>query len=76
MLIILNWASQEALVVKKLPASTGGIRDMGLSPGFRRSPGEGYSNPLPYSCLQNPIGRGVWWATVPRVAESDTTKAT
>ena len=72
MLIILNWVSQVALVVKKSPASSGDIRDMGVSPGLRRSPGEGHSNPLPYSCLENPKGRGVWWVTVPRVAKNQT----
>ena len=34
--------------------------DMGSIPGLGRSPGEGNSNPLQYSCLENPIGRGVW----------------
>ena len=72
MFIILNSVSQVELVVKKLPASAGDRRDMGLSPGLRRSPGEGHSNPVPYSCLENPIGRGVWWVTVPRVAKSQT----
>ena len=72
MFIILNSVSQVELVVKKLPASAGDRRDMGLSPGLRRSPGEGHNNPLPYSCLENPIGRGVWWVTVPRVAKSQT----
>ena len=72
MLIILNWVSQVALVVKKSPASSGDIRDMGLSPGLRRSPGEGHSNPLQYSFLENPMDRGAWPATVHGVAESQT----
>ena len=38
--------------------------------------GEGDSNPLQYSCLENPVGRGAWWAAVHRVTESDTTDAT
>ena len=38
--------------------------DMGLIPGLRRSPGEGNGNLLHYSCLENPIDRGAWWAIV------------
>ena len=38
------------------------------------STGEGYGNPLPYSCLEKHVDRGTWWATVHRVAESDTTE--
>ena len=41
-----------------------------------RSPGEGNGTPLQYSCLENPMGRGAWWAMVHRIAESDTTEAT
>ena len=41
-----------------------------------RSPGDGNGNPLQYFCLENPMNRRVWWATVCRVAESDTTEAT
>ena len=37
---------------------------------------EGNGNPLQYSCLENPMGRGAWWATVHRVAKSDMTEAT
>ena len=43
--------------------------DPGLIPGSG-SPGEGYGYPLQYSCLENPIDRGAWWATVHRVATS------
>jgi len=47
-----------ALVVKNLPASAGDIRDDGLIPGWGRSPGGGNSNPLQYSCLENPMDKG------------------
>ena len=44
--------------------------DLGSIPGLGRSPGEGNDNPLQYSCLDNSMDRGVWHATVHRVAES------
>ena len=46
--------------------------DLGSIPGSGRSPGEGNSNPLQYSCLENPMDEGAWWATVHRVAKSQT----
>ena len=48
-------------VVKTPPANAG---DVNLIPGSRRFPGEGNDNPLQYSCLENPMDRGIWWATV------------
>ena len=42
----------------------------------RKTPGEGDGNPLQYSCLENPMDRGAWWATVHWVTELDTTEAT
>ena len=54
----LFWASQVVLVVKNLPANAGDKRVVGLIPGLGRSPGVGNGNPLQYSCLENPIGRG------------------
>ena len=51
-----------ALVVKNLPARAGDVRDRGLIPGSARSPGEGHDNLLQYSCLENPMDRGAWWA--------------
>ena len=56
-------------VVKKSPANAG---DEGLIPGSGRSPREGNGNPLQYSCLENPMDRGAWWATVHRAAKSQT----
>ena len=47
--------------VKNQPVNAG---DVGSIPGSERSPGEGNSNPLHYSCLGNPMDRGAWWATV------------
>ena len=46
--------------------------DLGLIPGSGRSPEEGNAYPLVYSCLENPMDRGAWWATVHRVAKSQT----
>ena len=60
-------ASQVVIVVKNSPANVG---DGSSIPGSRRSPGEGNGNPLQYSCLENPMDRGSWWATVHRVAKS------
>ena len=45
---------------------------MGSIPGLGRSPGEGNGNALPYSCLENPIDRGAWWAIIQGVAKSQT----
>ena len=59
-------------MVKNLLANAGDIRDAGSIPGSGRSPGGGHSNPLQYSCLENPMDRGAWLATVHRVAQSQT----
>ena len=66
------YASQVALVVKNLPANARDIRDVGSVPGWGRSPGGGRGNLLQYSCLENPMDRGAWQATVPRVSKSQT----
>ena len=63
-------ASQVVLVVKKPPDNTGDTRDVVLESG--RSPGGGRGNPLQYSCLETPIDRGAWWATVYEVTKSQT----
>ena len=57
------------LVIKNPPANAGGIRDLGSIPGLGRSPGEGSGNTLQYSCLENPMDRGIWWAKVHGVAK-------
>ena len=57
---------------KESSASSGDARDKCSIPGSGRSPGEGNANPLQYSCLENPMDRGPWWATVHGVAESQT----
>ena len=62
--------AQVALVVKNLPANAGDVRDTGVIPGSGRSPGGGHGNPLQYSCLENPMDREAWWATVHRVTQS------
>ena len=77
------WAAQVALLVKNTPANAAdrrdlGVipahaadrRDLGVIPGSRRPPGGVYGNPLQYSCLENPMDRGVWWAAVHKVAQS------
>ena len=52
--------------------SAGNAGALGLIPGSGRSPGGGQGNPLQYSCLENPMDRGAWWATVRRVTKSQT----
>ena len=53
-------------------ASARNAGDPGSIPGLGRSPGEGNGNPLQYSCLENFMDGGAWWATVHRVAKSQT----
>ena len=67
-------ASQEVLVVKNLPTNAGEIRVVGSIPVWGRSPGGGHGNPLQHSCLENPMDRRAWWATVHRFAESGLTE--
>ena len=63
-------AAAAAVLNEGFPCSSGGKEsacsavDLGLIPGLRRSPGEGNGNPLQYSCLENPMEGGAWWATV------------
>ena len=60
--------------VKNLPANGGDAREASSIPGLGRSPGKGNDNPLQYSCLENSMDRGTWWATVHGVTESDMTE--
>ena len=60
------WASQVVLVVKNLPAIAGDIKRHKVYLWLGRSPGGGHGNTLQYSCLENPIDRGDWRATVHR----------
>ena len=66
------WASQVVLVVQNLSASAEDLRDAPLIPGLGGSPGRGHGNTLQYSCLENPMDIGAWWATVHRLAKSQT----
>ena len=61
-----------ALVVKNPPANAGAVRDVSSIPESGRSPGEGNGNPLQYSCLGSPMGRGAWQAIVYGVTKSQT----
>ena len=63
-------------MIKNLPANAGNIRGAGSIPGLGRSPGGGHVHQLQYSCLENPMDRGAWWATVHGVAQSDMTEVT
>ena len=61
---------------KNTPASAGDAGDAGSPPGSGRSPGGGHGSPLQFSCQEDPVDRGTWWAIVQRVRkELDTTKA-
>ena len=66
---MVSLSSQVALVLKNPPANAG---DKSSILGLGRSPGEGNDSPLQCSCLENPMDRGAWWATVHGVAMSQT----
>ena len=68
----ISGVSQVVLVVKNLPSNAGDIGDAGSIPGLGRYPGVGNGNPLQYPCLENPMDRGSWWATVHGVTKSQT----
>ena len=59
-------------MVQNLPANARNLKDIGSIPGLGRSPGGGNGSPLQYSDLENPMGRGAWWATVHGAPESQT----
>ena len=59
-------------MVKNLPDNARDSRDEGSIPRSGRSPGGGHGNPFQYSCLQNYMDRGAWWATVHGAAKSQT----
>ena len=70
--LVLPFRASQTLGVKNSLANAGDIRDTDLIPGLGRSPGGGHSHPLQYSCLENALDRGSWWATVHGVAKSQT----
>ena len=65
-------ASQVALKVKNPLAKAGAVIDVGWIPGWERSLEGGLGNLLQYSCLESPMERGAWWATMPKVTKSQT----
>ena len=70
--IVSERASQVVLVVRTRLPKQADVRDTGWIPGSGRSPGGGHSNPLQYSCLENPKDRGAWWVSVHSVTQSQT----
>ena len=64
------WVFPVALVIKNLPVIAEDVRDISSIPGSGRSPGGGHGNPLLYSCLENPVDRGVGRTTVHGVTKS------
>ena len=58
--------------MKNLPVNAGDLRDRGSIPGLERYPGGGHGNPFQYSCLENPMDREAWQASVHEVAKSQT----
>ena len=59
-------------MVRNLPANARDVRDVGVIPGSGRSPGEENGDSLQYSCLENPMGGGVWQATDHVITKSQT----
>ena len=67
-----RWCFPGGTSGKEPPANSGDVRDTGSVPGSGRCPGEGNGYSLQYSCLENPMDRGAWWATVHGVTKSQT----
>ena len=65
-------ASQVTLVLKNLPAKAGGWKRRRFSPWVGKNPWRRAWQPLQYPCLETPMDRGVWWATVRRLPQSQT----
>ena len=70
--LMLHKGFPSGAVVKNPPANAGDARDRGSIPGCGRSPGGGKDNPFQYSCLENSVDRGAWWATAHGVPKSPT----
>ena len=66
---LIRWHFPDGASGKELSASAGDVRDMGSIPGVGKNPWRRAWNPLQYSCLENPMDRGVWWGIVHRVAK-------
>jgi len=64
--------SKGMLVVKNMPANSGDAGDVSWIPRWERYSGGGNGNPLQYSCLENPMVRGAWWAIVHGITNSQT----
>ena len=76
-MLLTTWASRLVLAANNPSANAGNTGDSDSTPGSARPPGGRNGNPLQYSCLENPMDRGVSWATVHRVGkESDMTEVT
>ena len=67
-----TWGFLGGAVIQNQPTNAGDLGDTGWIPGLGRPPGERNGNRLQYSCLENPMDRGAWWATVCGVAKSRT----
>ena len=69
-IIIATLDFQVALVIKNPPANAGDLRYVGSIPRLGRYHGGGHENPLQQSCLENPMDKGAWQATVHKVAKN------
>ena len=69
---VLLWNNPWGYYITNLPSKVGDARDVCSVPRLGRSPGGGHGNPLQYPCLENPMDRGAWWATVHRITKSQT----